>query len=94
MPGSVSGTLAGPNAIGTFDNAADIGLTNGVLLTTGTFLTQLDPITLDLRQGPGLYPVSVLLSVLFRQASLGGMYSLLNMKNGWAPNSMIDSVLH
>ena len=43
--GSVSATLAGTNAIGTFDSAADIGLTNGVLLTTGTVFNALGPNT-------------------------------------------------
>ncbi len=37
----------------------------------------------------------VLISLLFRQASLGGMYSLLkNTKNMWVLHLMIDSVLH
>ena len=42
-PGSVSGVSAGSNAIGTFDNAADIGLTNGVLLTTGSVFNAVGP---------------------------------------------------
>jgi hypothetical protein len=53
VPGSVSGTLAGANAIGTFDNAADIGLTNGVLLTTGTVFNALGPNTSSSTTGPG-----------------------------------------
>ncbi|MFO0136948.1 MAG: choice-of-anchor L domain-containing protein [Cyanobacteriota bacterium] len=53
VPGSVSGTLAGPNAIGTFDNATDIGLTNGVLLTTGTVLNALGPNSSSSATGPG-----------------------------------------
>jgi hypothetical protein len=53
VPGSVSGTLAGANAIGTFDNAADIGLTNGVLLTTGTVFNALGPNTSSSTSGPG-----------------------------------------
>jgi hypothetical protein len=53
VPGSVSGTLAGANAIGTFDNAADIGLTNGVLLTTGTVFNALGPNTSGSTSGPG-----------------------------------------
>ena len=53
VPGSVSGILAGPDAIGTFDNAADIGLTNGVLLTTGTVFNALGPNTSGSATGPG-----------------------------------------
>ena len=53
VPGSVSGTLAGSNAIGTFDNAADIGLTNGVLLTTGTVFNAVGPNTSTSTTGPG-----------------------------------------
>jgi hypothetical protein len=53
VPGSASGILAGPNAIGTFDNAADIGLTNGVLLTTGTVFNALGPNTSGQTSGPG-----------------------------------------
>ena len=45
VPGSVSGTLAGANAIGTFDNASDIGLTTGVLLTTGSVFNAVGPNT-------------------------------------------------
>lgn len=45
VPGSASGILAGPNAIGTFDNANDIGLTNGVLLTTGSVFNAIGPNT-------------------------------------------------
>ena len=53
VPGSVSGILAGPDAIGTFDNAADIGLTNGVLLTTGTVFNALGPNTSGSATGLG-----------------------------------------
>jgi len=53
VPGSVSGTLAGSDAIGTFDNAADIGLTNGVLLTTGTVFNAVGPNTSSSTTGPG-----------------------------------------
>jgi hypothetical protein len=52
VPGSVSATLAGINAIGTFGNA-DIGLTNGVLLTTGTIFNALGPNTSSSTTGPG-----------------------------------------
>lgn len=53
VPGSVSGTLAGSNAIGTFDNASDIGLTNGVLLTTGTVFNAPGPNNSGSATGPG-----------------------------------------
>ena len=53
VPGSVSGTLAGSNAIGTFDNASDIGLTNGVLLTTGTVFNAVGPNNSSSATGPG-----------------------------------------
>jgi len=53
VPGSASGILAGPNAIGTFDNAADIGLTNGVLLTTGTVFNAIGPNTSGSASGSG-----------------------------------------
>jgi hypothetical protein len=53
VPGSVSATLAGDDAIGIFDNATDIGLTNGVLLTTGTVFNALGPNTSSSRTGPG-----------------------------------------
>jgi hypothetical protein len=53
VPGSVSGTLAGSDAIGTFDNAADIGLTNGVLLTAGTVFNAVGPNTSSSTTGPG-----------------------------------------
>jgi hypothetical protein len=53
VPGSVSGTLAGANAIGTFDNASDIGLTNGVLLTTGSVFNAVGPNTSESTSGPG-----------------------------------------
>jgi hypothetical protein len=53
VPGSVSGTLAGANAIGTFDNASDIGLTNGVLLTTGSVFNAVGPNNSSSATGPG-----------------------------------------
>ena len=53
VPGSVSATLAGTNAIGTFDNASDIGLTNGVLLTTGSIQNALGPNNSSSQTGTG-----------------------------------------
>ena len=53
VPGSVTATLAGTNAIGTFDDAADIGLKNGVLLTTGTIFNALGPNTSSSATGSG-----------------------------------------
>ncbi len=53
MPGSVSGILAGSNAIGTFDDASDIGLTNGVLLTTGSVFNAVGPNNSSDASGPG-----------------------------------------
>ena len=53
VPGSVAATLATTDAIGTFDNAADIGITNGVLLTTGTIFNALGPNDTGSKTGPG-----------------------------------------
>lgn len=53
VPGSVVATQAGPNAIGFFDNAADIGITDGVLLTTGTIFNALGPNNSGSRTGAG-----------------------------------------
>ena len=53
VPGSVVATQAGPNAIGFFDNAADIGITDGVLLTTGTIFNALGPNNSESSTGPG-----------------------------------------
>ena len=43
VPGSVAATQLITDAIGTFDNAADIGITNGVLVTSGTIFNALGP---------------------------------------------------
>lgn len=53
VPGSVAATQATTDAIGFFDNAADIGITNGVLLTTGTIYNALGPNTTTSATGPG-----------------------------------------
>gem|GEM_PF-1504792 len=53
VPGSVTATLATTDAIGTFDNAADIGITNGVLLTSGTIFNALGPNNSPSATGPG-----------------------------------------
>ena len=43
VPGSIVATQATTDAIGFFYNAADIGITDGVLLTTGTIFNALGP---------------------------------------------------
>jgi hypothetical protein len=53
VPGSVTATLATTDAIGTFDNASDLGIAEGVLLTTGTVQNALGPNTVSSRSGAG-----------------------------------------
>jgi hypothetical protein len=53
VPGSVVATPATTNAIGFFDNAAAIGITDGVLLTTGTIFNALGPNNSGSRTGAG-----------------------------------------
>jgi hypothetical protein len=53
VPGSVTATRATTNAIGIFDNAADLGIAEGVLLTTGTVDNAVGPNTTNSATGSG-----------------------------------------